>query len=120
MKNMMIIKRNGNTAAFDTSKIEAGIRRANGDVSSCDTLSEGRIRLIAEEVCAFFGNRDTVPADEVLSCVETKLIELGSAELAKSYITYRYEKIIEDQNAKTMISRIRTFFTRLASWLCPA
>ena len=120
MKSMTVIKRNGDKVVFNVSKIEAGIRRANLDVGSCDTMSEGRIRLVAEEVCEFFNKRDSVTADEVLSCVETKIIELGSAELAKSYITYRYEKIIEDQNARTMISRIRTFFTRLASWLCPA
>lgn len=117
MKNMMIIKRNGNTAAFDTSKIEEGIRRANRDVSSTDALSEGRIRLIAEEVYAFFGKRDTVPADEVLSCVETKLIELGSADLAKSYITYRYKRIIEEQNANSLIGWVRNLVAKVSAWL---
>lgn len=117
MKSMTVIKRNGDKVVFNVSKIEAGIRRANLDVGSCDTMSEGRIRLVAEEVCEFFNKRDSVTADEVLSCVETKIIELGSAELAKSYITYRYKRIIEGHKAWALAGRIRTFFSRLSSWL---
>ena len=119
MKKTTVIKRNGDKAEFDTSKIERAIRRANGDVDNSDTLSDGRIRLIAEEVETFLSGKDSVSAGDVQDCVETKLIELGSANLARTYITYRYRRIIERQNSERLVNKIRTFFTRLAAWICP-
>jgi len=50
MKTMKIIKRSGQEMTFDITKIEDVIRKASAAVDYHDTLSEGRIKLIANEV----------------------------------------------------------------------
>ena len=50
MKTMKIIKRSGEEKEFDVAKIENAIRKASQAVDYKNALSEGRIKLIAEEV----------------------------------------------------------------------
>ena len=50
MKEMKITKRSGQEVPFDITKIENAIRKASQAVDYKDALSEGRIKLIAEEV----------------------------------------------------------------------
>ena len=49
MKQMKIIKRSGEEKDFDISKIENAIRKASQAVDYKSALSEGRIKLIAED-----------------------------------------------------------------------
>ena len=55
---MKIIKRSGEEVDFDVSKIEDAIRKANNAVDYKDAMSEGRIKLIAEEVAGVCSARD--------------------------------------------------------------
>ncbi len=93
MKQMKIIKRSGEEKEFDISKIENAIRKASQAVDYKDALSEGRIRLIAEEVAGVCEARDrAMTVEEIQDVVETKIMEMGAREIAKKYITYRYKQ----------------------------
>ena len=64
MKTMKIIKRSGEEKEFDVAKIENAIRKASQAVDYKNALSEGRIKLIAEEVAGVCAARARVlPVD---------------------------------------------------------
>jgi ribonucleoside-triphosphate reductase len=93
MKQMKIIKRSGEEKEFDISKIENAIRKASQAVDYKCALSEGRIKLIAEEVAGVCEARDrAMTVEEIQDVVETKIMEMGAHEVAKKYITYRYKQ----------------------------
>ena len=93
MSQMKIIKRSGEEQPFDVTKIENAIRKASQAVDYKDALSEGRIRLIAEEVAGVCAARDrAMTVEEIQDVVETKIMEMGAREIAKKYITYRYKQ----------------------------
>ena len=93
MKEMKITKRSGQEVPFDISKIENAIRKASQAVDYKDALSEGRIKLIAEEVAGVCAARDrAMHVEEIQDVVETKLMEFGAKEIAKKYIVYRYKQ----------------------------
>ena len=93
MKQMKIIKRSGEEKPFDVTKIENAIRKASQAVDYKDALSEGRIKLIAEEVAGVCAARDrAMTVEEIQDVVETKIMEMGAREIAKKYITYRYKQ----------------------------
>ena len=93
MSQMKIIKRSGEEKPFDITKIENAIRKASQAVDYKDALSEGRIRLIAEEVAGVCAARDrAMTVEEIQDVVETKIMEMGAREIAKKYITYRYKQ----------------------------
>ncbi|MGN0854405.1 MAG: anaerobic ribonucleoside-triphosphate reductase [Kiritimatiellia bacterium] len=90
---MKIIKRSGEEKAFDVTKIENAIRKASQAVDYKDALSEGRIKLIAEEVAGVCAARErAMTVEEIQDVVETKIMEMGAKEIAKKYITYRYKQ----------------------------
>ena len=90
---MKIIKRSGEEREFDVTKIENAIRKANNAVDYKDAMSEGRIKLIAEEVAGVCAARDrAMTVEEVQDVVENKIMEMGSHEIAKRYIVYRYRR----------------------------
>ena len=93
MKAMKIIKRSGQEVEFDIGKIENAIRKASQAVDYKNALSEGRIKLIAEEVAGVCAARDrAMTVEEVQDVVENKIMEMGSHEIAKKYIVYRYKR----------------------------
>ncbi|MBO6066849.1 MAG: anaerobic ribonucleoside-triphosphate reductase [Kiritimatiellae bacterium] len=90
---MKIIKRSGEEKPFDVTKIENAIRKASQAVDYKNALSEGRIKLIAEEVAGVCEARDrAMTVEEIQDVVETKIMEMGAHEIAKKYITYRYKQ----------------------------
>jgi ribonucleoside-triphosphate reductase len=92
-KQMKIIKRSGEEKPFDVTKIENAIRKASQAVDYKDALSEGRIKLIADEVAGVCAARDrAMTVEEIQDVVETKIMEMGAREIAKKYITYRYKQ----------------------------
>ena len=93
MKTMKIIKRSGEEKEFDIGKIENAIRKASQAVDYKNALSEGRIKLIAEEVAGVCAARDrAMTVEEIQDVVENKIMEMGSHEIAKKYIVYRYKR----------------------------
>ena len=95
MKSMKIIKRGGQEVPFDITKIAGAIRKASAAVDYKNALSEGRIKLIAEEVAGVCEARDrAMTVEEIQDVVENKLMEMGSHEIAKAYIVYRYKQAL--------------------------
>ena len=95
MKQMKIIKRSGEEKPFDIKKIANAIRKASQVVDIKDALSEGRINLIAEEVAGVCARRDrAMTVEEIQDVVESKIMEMGSHEIAKKYIVYRYKRAL--------------------------
>ena len=96
MKEMKIVKRSGSEVLFDITKIEDAIRKASNAAAEKDPrdgLSEGRIKLIAEEVGGVCEARDrAMGVEEIQDVVENKIMEMGSPEVAKRYIVYRYKQ----------------------------
>ena len=102
MKQMIIIKRSGEEKPFDITKIENAIRKASQAVDYKNALSEGRIKLIAEEVAGVCAARDrAMTVEEIQDVVETKIMEMGGFEIAKKYITYRYKQNLLRQSNTT-------------------
>ena len=98
MKTMKIIKRSGEEKEFDIVKIENAIRKASQAVDYKNALSEGRIKLIAEEVAGVCAARDrAMTVEEIQDVVENKIMEMGSHEIAKKYIVYRYKRQLARQ-----------------------
>ena len=112
MSQMKIIKRSGEEKPFDVTKIENAIRKASQAVDYKDALSEGRIRLIAEEVAGVCAARDrAMTVEEIQDVVETKIMEMGARETEKKYITYRYKQSLLRQ-ANTTDKQILSLIER--------
>jgi len=92
---MKIIKRNGSEAEFTVEKIVKAVSNANKAVSEDARLSELQIRRISENVtiaCEGLGRSPSV--EEVQDMVEKMIMQHGAYEVAKAYITYRYQRAI--------------------------
>ena len=91
--NMRIIKRNGTEVVFDGYKILNAITRANKSVSAKNQLSEDQIKQITDNVILSCINLNHTPSvEEIQDLVENELMRSNSFELARNYITYRYER----------------------------
>ena len=90
---MKIIKRNGAEAAFDISKIESAITRANAAVAEQFQMTATQIHRIAESVALSCQEMGRSPAvEEIQDLVEKAIMAHGAFEVAKQYITYRYTR----------------------------
>ena len=88
---MKIIKRNGEEAVFDISKIATAITKANKQVPLNEQLSREQIQAIAgriADVCSQSATEMNVEAIQDL--VEKEIMKQGAFSIAKLYITYRY------------------------------
>ena len=90
---MKIIKRNGAEVPFDITKIITAVTKASDSVSGQSRLTKDQITQIAAAVtdqCQAL-NR-AVSVEEVQDMVEKQIMAHGAFEVAKNYITYRYER----------------------------
>lgn len=86
-----IIKRSGEKAAFDASKIRNAIFKANVR-NATEKFDDDELNRLTEEVVASFRDRKDVPTvEQIQDVVEEKLIKAGYAQTAKAYILYRAE-----------------------------
>ncbi|MDE7228713.1 MAG: anaerobic ribonucleoside-triphosphate reductase [Treponemataceae bacterium] len=91
---MKIIKRNGEEATFDREKIITAILKANSndEVPRSSRLDILKIREIAEHIedeCEKSNHEMSV--EMIQDMVEKELMKAGAFDLAKIYITYRYQ-----------------------------
>ena len=96
---MQVAKRNGKTEALSKKKISDSIMNANSCVSADDQLTQKQIKRITDTVVEFFASIDKyedgiepINIDFLEDTIEKKLMEAQGYEVAKRYITYRYEK----------------------------
>ena len=82
---MKIIKRNGAEAAFDISKIESAITRANAAVAEQFQMTATQIHRIAESVALSCQEMGRSPAvEEIQDLVEKAIMAHGAFEVAKT------------------------------------
>ena len=90
---MRVIKRNGAEVEFDIVKIIAAVTKANDVVDEDARMTPVQIQRIAESVeiaCQSLGRAPTV--EEIQDFVEHQIMVHGAFEVAKRYITYRYNR----------------------------
>lgn len=107
-KAMKIIKRDGSEAKFDIQKIIVAVSKANESVAPEVRMTELQIRRIAEAVtiaCEELGRSPSV--EEVQDLVEKQIMAHGAFEVAKAYITYRYNRALV-RHANTTDDKILT------------
>ena len=86
-----IIKRDGRKKVFDPQKIEMAIHKAqlacgDDDIELCKIIT----KKVIEQVNEKFENN--VSVENVQNIIENVLIEMGEAEIAKTFIRYRAER----------------------------
>lgn len=90
---MTIIKRSGKTEKLTSKKIYDSICNANSAVEKEDQLTIKQIKRITESVVAYCEDlEEPIKIDVLEDVIEKKLMEAQGYEVAKRYITYRYEK----------------------------
>ena len=89
---MKVIKRDGTTVDFDSSKIVVAIQKANAVVDPQERIEEYKILEIAKNVQS--RNRMRLLVEDIQDIVEHSLMDAGKFELAKQYIIYRYKRAL--------------------------
>ena len=88
-----ILKRSGKVEALSKKKLFDSICNANNAVVEEDRLTKKQITRITETVIAFCEDlEEPIDIDKLEDVIEKKLMEAQGYEVAKKYITYRYEK----------------------------
>ena len=99
---MKIIKRNGAEVPFDITKIITAVTKASDSVGGKARLSREQITDIAAAVtdqCQAL-NR-AVSVEEVQDMVENQLMDIKAHDIARHYITYRYNQSLKRQTNTT-------------------
>ena len=90
---MTVIKRDGKVENLEPKKILNSIIKANDNVKSDEKLSSKQLKRITDSVVAFCDTlEEPIDIDVLEDIIEKKLMEASGYEVAKKYITYRYEK----------------------------
>ena len=99
---MKIIKRSGEEQEFDLSKIICAVSKANMTVKESLRLSDEQLVDIAENIerrCKKI--RRALSVEEIQDLVEHQIMQMGAFDVAKNYITYRYQRALNRQNNTT-------------------
>ncbi len=92
---MNVIKRSGEEVLFDSSKIENAVRKANRATTNGTEMSEDQIHAVTEAVTGKISSlQRSVGVEEIQDMVEKAIMSEGAYNVAKNYITYRYERAI--------------------------
>lgn len=92
---MQVLKRNGKSEALSRKKIYDSICNANSAVELDFRLTQKQLKRISDsayEMCISNSDDELVHIDALEDIIEKKLMEAQGYEVAKRYITYRYEK----------------------------
>ena len=99
---MKIIKRSGEEQQFDSSKIINAVSKANMTVKESLRLSDEQLEDIAENIerrCKKM--RRALSVEEIQDLVEHQIMQMGAFDVAKNYITYRYQRALDRQSNTT-------------------
>ena len=100
---MKCIKRNGQEVEFNPEKIKIAVTNANNNIDELSKrLTEDQINKITREVtnkCEHMGR--AVGVEEIQDMVEFAIMGEGTFEVAKHYITYRYNRQLARQKNTT-------------------
>ena len=100
---MKCIKRNGQEVVFDSEKIKIAVTKANNNIDELNKrLTEAQIEKITADVtqkCEHMGR--AVGVEEIQDMVEFAIMGEGKFDVAKHYITYRYDRQLARQKNTT-------------------
>ena len=99
-----IVKRDGSTTAFDSSKILNAVSKANTAVNEEEMTSTDLV-YVTEKVCQAVERNGFKHVEEIQDVVEEALIRHGYPKTAKAYILYRAEHT-KIRNAETYLMDI--------------
>ena len=111
---MRVIKRNGAEVEFDIVKIIAAVTKANDVVDEEARMTPVQIQRIAESVefsCQSLGRAPTV--EEIQDFVEHQIMAHGAFEVAKRYITYRYNRSLVRKHYAALRAEMDAEFGKL-------
>ena len=92
---MKIIKRSGAEVTFDPQKIIVAITKANESVVPSERMSEIQIKRIAEDVESAANNMNrSLSVEEIQDMVEDQIMNQRAFDVARRYITYRYNRAL--------------------------
>ena len=93
--SMKIIKRSGAEEDFNPKKIEIAVKKANESVVPSARMSDVQIKRIAEDVesAALNVNR-SLSVEEIQDMVEDQIMNQRAFDVARRYITYRYQRAL--------------------------
>ena len=90
---MRITKRSGAEVDFDIKKIVDAISKANGEADQYSRLTKDEIESIAHDVMSKCVRLNRiVNVEEIQDMVENGLMDSGHHDVARKYITYRYDR----------------------------
>ena len=90
---MTVIKRDGKVEDLEPKKILNSIIKANENVKADEKLTAKQLKRITDSVVAFCETlEEPIDIDILEDVIEKKIMEAAGYEVAKKYITYRYEK----------------------------
>ena len=100
---MKVIKRNGTEVVFDSEKIKIAVTKANESIDEISKrLSDSQIANIVTKVCEKCESMGrAVSVEEIQDMVEFAIMAEGTFEVAKHYITYRYDRQLARQKNTT-------------------
>ena len=101
---MKVIKRDGSKVLFNSDKIKNALTLANNEVDSKERIGLDVIDSIVNEIEEFCkSKRRAQTVETIQDKIEIALMERNAFDLAKTYITYRYEhKQIRDAYSTLM------------------
>lgn len=92
---MKIIKRNGAEVSFDKEKIYNAISKANASVADKDKIKKELICNICDNVEKLCEQKKrALNVEEIQDIVENQLMQINAYNLARAYITYRYDRAL--------------------------
>ncbi len=92
---MKIIKRSGAEVAFDSEKIIIAVNKANETVVPSVRMSAIQIKRIAEDVEMAAQNMSrSLSVEEIQDMVEDEIMNQRAFDVARRYITYRYNRAL--------------------------
>ena len=89
---MQVVKRDGKIVDFDESRIINAIEKANKEVDKKERATDEEIAEITSEIRNLKKKRILV--EDIQDMIEDKLMDFGKHELARCYITYRYNRAL--------------------------
>ena len=89
---MKVIKRDGKSVDYDSSKIKDALYKANSKVNEEERASEVQINNIVRYIEGL--NKKRMLVEDIQDTIENRLMEINKFILAKEYITYRYTRAL--------------------------
>ena len=89
---MQVVKRDGKIVDFDESRIINAIQKANKEVDQEERVTDEQIEQIVSEIRK--SKKKRILVEDIQDKIENKLMDFGKHELARAYITYRYNRAL--------------------------